>query len=189
MNREGGAAPSRTSRPHRPVAVPDDAAPLFTVSQAAAMLDMQPAFIRRLDTEGVVCPARSGGGQRRYSRVELGHVAALAALMGEGMTLVGAQRIIELENEVAELRRQLAVETPAPGSGGSTPTAPPASGTASKRTLAHHETPDVRLRGRTAHRAPRATMPVPRAVVDGRPLPRCPDPARPSTPLRRVAST
>ena len=75
------------------------------------MLDMQPAFVRRLDTEGVVCPARSVGGQRRYSRVELGHIAALAALMSEGMTLVGAQRIIELENEVAELRRQLAAET------------------------------------------------------------------------------
>jgi MerR family transcriptional regulator, heat shock protein HspR len=111
VNRQGGAAPSRTSRAHRSVDVPDDAAPLFTVSQAAAMLDMQPAFVRRLDTEGVVCPARSVGGQRRYSRVELGHIAALAALMGEGMTLAGAQRIIELENEVADLRRQLASET------------------------------------------------------------------------------
>jgi DNA-binding transcriptional MerR regulator len=75
------------------------------------MLDMQPAFIRRLDTEGIVCPARSAGGQRRHSRVELGHIAALAALMSEGMTLVGAQRIIELENEVADLRRQLAAST------------------------------------------------------------------------------
>lgn len=111
MTRPGGAAPSNSSRVHQPVAVPDDAAPLFTVSQAAAMLEMQPAFIRRLDTEGVVCPARSVGGQRRYSRVELGHIAALAALMSEGMTLLGAQRIIELENEVAELRRQLATET------------------------------------------------------------------------------
>ena len=72
------------------------------------MLEMQPAFIRRLDTEGVVCPARSLGGQRRYSRAELNHIAALAGLITEGMTLVGAQRIIELENEVAELRRQLA---------------------------------------------------------------------------------
>ena len=96
--------------------MPDDAAPLFTVSQAAAMLDMQPAFIRRLDTEGVVCPARSPGGQRRYSRVELDHIAALAGLMGEGMTLVGAQRIIELENEVAELRRQLAAAMTPPSS-------------------------------------------------------------------------
>jgi MerR family transcriptional regulator, heat shock protein HspR len=107
----GGAAPLGTSRVHCPVDVPDVAAPLFTVSQAAAMLDMQPAFIRRLDNEGVVCPARSVGGQRRYSRVELGHIAALAALMSEGMTLNGAQRIIELENEIAELRRQLATPT------------------------------------------------------------------------------
>ena len=111
MSRPSGAAPSSMSRVHRPVDVPDAVAPLFTVSQAAAMLDMQPAFIRRLDTEGVVCPARSAGGQRRYSRVELGHIAALAALMSEGLTLVGAQRIIELENEVAELRRQLAAAT------------------------------------------------------------------------------
>jgi MerR family transcriptional regulator, heat shock protein HspR len=111
MTRLGGAAPLGTSRVHRPVDVPDVAAPLFTVSQAAAMLDMQPAFIRRLDNEGVVCPARSIGGQRRYSRAELGHIAALAALMGEGMTLNGAQRIIELENEIAELRRQLASHT------------------------------------------------------------------------------
>lgn len=75
------------------------------------MLDMQPAFIRRLDSEGVVCPVRSEGGHRRYSRVELGHIAALAALMSEGITLAGAQRIIELENEVADLRRQLATAT------------------------------------------------------------------------------
>jgi MerR family transcriptional regulator/heat shock protein HspR len=108
VSRPSGAAPSSTSRVHRSVTVPDDIAPLFTVSQAAAILDMQPAFIRRLDTEGVVCPARSAGGQRRYSRVELDHIAALAGLMSEGMTLAGAQRIIELENEVAELQRQLA---------------------------------------------------------------------------------
>jgi MerR family transcriptional regulator/heat shock protein HspR len=93
--------------------VPDAAAPLYTVSQAAAMLEMQPAFIRRLDTEGIVCPARTDSGQRRYSQVELGHIAALAALMSEGMTLVGAQRIIELENEVAELRRRLQRLNPA----------------------------------------------------------------------------
>jgi MerR family transcriptional regulator, heat shock protein HspR len=104
----GGAPPSDTSRARRTVGPPDDAAPLYTVSQAAEMLDMQPAFIRRLDTEGVVIPARTAGGQRRYSRIEIDHIAALAGLMGEGMTLAGAQRIIELENEIADLRRQLA---------------------------------------------------------------------------------
>jgi len=95
------------------VRLPDDAAPLYTVGQAADMLDMQPAFIRRLDSEGVVIPARSSGGQRRYSRIEIDHIAALAGLMSEGMTLTGAQRIIELENEIADLRLQLA-HRPAP---------------------------------------------------------------------------
>ena len=109
MTPRGGAAPSDTNRARRQVALPDAAAPLFTVSQAAQLLDMQPAFIRRLDTEGVVIPARSPGGQRRYSRNEIDHIAALAGLMGEGMTLAGAQRIVELENEIADLRRQLAI--------------------------------------------------------------------------------
>ena len=108
MRPAGATAPSDTSRARRPVDLPDPAAPLYTVSQAAQLLDMQPAFIRRLDTQGVVIPARSAGGQRRYSRIEIDHIAALAGLMSEGMTLAGAQRIIELENEIADLRRQLA---------------------------------------------------------------------------------
>jgi len=107
VTRRGGAAPSAASRMHRPVSLPDDAAPLFTVSQVAVLLDVQAAFLRRLDAEGVVSPARTTGGQRRYSRTEIEHVAAVAELMGEGMTLAGAQRIIELENEVARLRTQL----------------------------------------------------------------------------------
>ena len=106
--RASGAAPSATSRVRRAVSVPDEAAPLYTVSQAAAMLDQPTAFLRRLDSEGVVIPVRSPGGQRRYSRAEVNHVAALIGLMSEGMTLAGAQRIIELENEIAELRRRLA---------------------------------------------------------------------------------
>ena len=108
MTRSSGVAPSATSRVRRAVTVPDEAAPLYTISQAAGILDMPPAFLRRLDSEGVVIPARSPGGQRRYSRDEINHVAALIGLMSEGLTLAGAQRIIELENEIDELRQQLA---------------------------------------------------------------------------------
>jgi MerR HTH family regulatory protein len=50
---------------------------------------VQPAFVRRLDSEGVVCPARSAGGLRRYRRTELNHIAALAGLMGEGVRVTG----------------------------------------------------------------------------------------------------
>ena len=84
------------------------------MSQVAALLDVQPAFVRRLDSEGVVVPNRTDGGQRRYSRHEVDHIAALVQLISEGLTLAGAQRIIELENEIAELRRQLPVTGPEP---------------------------------------------------------------------------
>ena len=42
------------------VALPfdDDHAPLYTVGQVAGMLDVQPAFLRRLDVERVVQPDR-----------------------------------------------------------------------------------------------------------------------------------
>ena len=52
-------------------------------------------------------PTRTTGRQRRYSRDEIDHIAALIELIDEGLTLAGAQRIIELENEIAALRRQL----------------------------------------------------------------------------------
>lgn len=98
----------------RSAPVPADGAPLYTVSQAAEVLGVQPAFLRRLDSEGVVSPARSDGGQRRYSRADLDHVVAIVELMGDGVTLLGAQRIIDLENEVADLRERLDARGPDP---------------------------------------------------------------------------
>lgn len=89
----------------------DDAhAPLYTVGQVAGMLGVPPAFLRRLDAEQVVQPARSDGGQRRYSRAEIGRVQQVSALASDGLSLNGIRRILELEAEVADLKRQLATE-------------------------------------------------------------------------------
>lgn len=85
----------------------DEHAPLYTVGQVADMLGVQPAFLRRLDTEAVVQPARSDGGQRRYSRSEIARVQQVSEMAGEGMTLAGIRRILVLEAEVAGLQAQL----------------------------------------------------------------------------------
>jgi MerR family transcriptional regulator, heat shock protein HspR len=90
------------------LAIDDENAPLYGVAQVASLLGVQPAFVRRLDTEQVVQPVRSDGGQRRYSRAEIVQVQRVAQMADEGMTLVAIRRIFELELEVAELRRQLA---------------------------------------------------------------------------------
>jgi MerR family transcriptional regulator/heat shock protein HspR len=103
-----GRAADGAARPSRFAGFPADDAPLYTVGQVADMLGVQPAYLRRLDTHDVVRPSRSTGGQRRYSRIDIDRVGAITTLMGEGMTLVGAQRIVELQAEVDDLRRQLA---------------------------------------------------------------------------------
>jgi DNA-binding transcriptional MerR regulator len=87
--------------------IDDENAPLYAVGQVASMLEVQPAFLRRLDVEQVVQPARSDGGQRRYSRAEIVLVERVSRMAGEGISLAGIRRIIELEIENAELRRQL----------------------------------------------------------------------------------
>lgn len=85
----------------------DDTAAIFTVGQVSQFLDVQPAFLRRLDAERVVCPARSDGGQRRYSRDDMVRIRRTADLMRDGMTLVGIVRIFELEAEVRQLRSEI----------------------------------------------------------------------------------
>ena len=90
--------------------IDDEHAPLYSVGQVADMLGVQPAFLRRLDDECVVQPARSDGGQRRYSRAEIDRVHYVFGLTGEGMTLAGIRRILELEAEVADLKRKLTAE-------------------------------------------------------------------------------
>jgi MerR family transcriptional regulator/heat shock protein HspR len=70
------------------------------------MLEVQQAFLRRLDEFGVVRPSRSGGGQRRYSRREVVTVQYVVQLTGQGVTLAGIRRILELEAQVAMLEQE-----------------------------------------------------------------------------------
>ena len=83
--------------------------PLFTVGQVAQMLEVQQAFLRRLDEFGVVRPSRSGGGQRRYTRREITVVQYVVQLADQGVSLAGIRRILQLEAQVRELERECAV--------------------------------------------------------------------------------
>nr|WP_110337273.1 helix-turn-helix domain-containing protein [Prauserella flavalba] len=84
------------------------------MGQAADALEVQPAFLRSLDAADVVQPHRSAGGHRRYTRRQLRLAARMRELFDNGMTLAAAERIVRLEDELAqsqaenrELRRRL----------------------------------------------------------------------------------
>ncbi|MBO2447366.1 MerR family transcriptional regulator [Actinomadura barringtoniae] len=85
----------------------DEYAPLYSVGQVASMLELQQAFLRRLDEFDVVRPRRTDGGQRRYSRVEVGRVQYVVGLTREGMTLAAIRRVLELEQQVKALEGQV----------------------------------------------------------------------------------
>jgi len=85
----------------------DDAnMPLFTVGQVAEMLEVQQAFLRRLDEFHVVRPSRSPGGQRRYTRNEMIVVRYVVELIDGGLTLPAIRRVLELETRVRELEAE-----------------------------------------------------------------------------------
>jgi MerR family transcriptional regulator, heat shock protein HspR len=91
----------------KPFRLDDHAAALYTVGQVADLLGVQPAFLRRLDAEAIVQPARSAGGQRRYSRNEIAEIERVTSLAGEGLTLPGIRRVLALEAELAATRAEL----------------------------------------------------------------------------------
>src|ERR1700744_6731997 len=89
-----------------PTPLDDENAPLFTVGQVADMLAVKQAFLRRVDELRVVSPQRSAGGQRRYTRYEIRIIQQVASMADEGMTMSAIRRIIELEQQLAEVTRQ-----------------------------------------------------------------------------------
>lgn len=85
----------------------DEDLPLYTVGQVSQMLEIQQAFLRRLDEFMVVRPTRSSGGQRRYTRREITVVSYVVDLVDEGMTLAAIRRVLQLEMRVTELEAEL----------------------------------------------------------------------------------
>jgi MerR family transcriptional regulator, heat shock protein HspR len=78
--------------------------PALTMSQAADLLGVQAAFLRSLDSSGVLSPHRSPGGHRRYSRAQLALAARVRGLLDDGHPLASAELIVGLQDELADAR-------------------------------------------------------------------------------------
>ncbi len=83
---------------------------VYVISVAAELAGMHPQTLRIYERRGLVNPARTQGGNRRYSDHDIALLRRIAELAEEGMNLEGIRRVMELEAEVADLRSRLAVE-------------------------------------------------------------------------------
>ena len=81
---------------------------VYVISVAAELAGMHPQTLRIYERRGLVQPARTQGGNRRYSDADIELLQRISDLAEEGMNLEGIRRVMELERENEQLRQQLA---------------------------------------------------------------------------------
>ncbi len=86
---------------------PDQA--VYVISVAAELSGMHPQTLRIYESRGLLDPARTAGGNRRYSDADIRLLRRIADLTAEGLNLQGVKRILELEAEVIRLNRELEI--------------------------------------------------------------------------------
>jgi len=89
-----------------PMAKPTDRA-VYVISVAAELAGLHPQTLRIYERKGLVDPARTGGGSRRYSDADIEQLRRIQELTAEGLNLAGVQKVLALEAELARLRREL----------------------------------------------------------------------------------
>ncbi len=81
---------------------------VYVISVAAELAGMHPQTLRIYERRGLVQPARTQGGNRRYSDADIERLQRISDLAEQGMNLEGIRRVMELEYENARLRAELA---------------------------------------------------------------------------------
>ncbi len=100
---------------------------LFSISVAAELAGLHPQTLRIYEREGLVDPARSPGGTRRYSRRDIDRLHEICALTADGLNLAGIRRVLQLQEETRRLQaevatlRELAAGNVRPGRGADPP--------------------------------------------------------------------
>lgn len=80
---------------------------VYVISVAADLAGVHPQTLRIYERKGLVSPARTGGGSRRYSDDDIEHLRRISQLTEDGLNLAGVKRVLELEAEVKRLEQQI----------------------------------------------------------------------------------
>jgi MerR family transcriptional regulator/heat shock protein HspR len=80
---------------------------VYVISVAAELAGVHPQTLRIYERKGLLDPARTGGGSRRYSDADIEMLLRIQSLTNDGLNLAGVRRVLELEAEIAQLRDQV----------------------------------------------------------------------------------
>ena len=80
---------------------------VYVISVAAELAGVHPQTLRIYERKGLLDPARTAGGSRRYSERDIAQLQRIQELTAAGLNLEGVKRVIELEDEVRRLRAEI----------------------------------------------------------------------------------
>src|SRR3979409_1321560 len=81
---------------------------VYVISVAAELAGVHPQTLRIYERKGLVDPARTRGGSRRYSERDSERLRLCRDLTAAGLNLEGVRRVLALEAENRRLRDELA---------------------------------------------------------------------------------
>ncbi len=80
---------------------------IYAISVAAELTGAGVQNLRVYERHGLVEPARTEGGTRRYSEADLARVRRILVLLEGGLNLAGISLVLTLEDDNARLRHQV----------------------------------------------------------------------------------
>jgi MerR family transcriptional regulator, heat shock protein HspR len=83
---------------------PDRDRGVYGISVAAEMAGTGAQNLRAYEARGLLLPARSEGGTRRYSANDVATVRRIGDLLAAGLNLAGIAMVLPLQDENARLR-------------------------------------------------------------------------------------
>jgi MerR family transcriptional regulator/heat shock protein HspR len=80
---------------------------VYVISVAAELAGVHPQTLRIYERKGLLAPARTDGGSRRYSEEDIDLLRHIQQLTEQGLNLAGVKRVLDLEAQLEEARREL----------------------------------------------------------------------------------
>lgn len=88
-------------------APPDPTRAVYVISVAAELAGVHAQTLRIYERKGLVEPARTPGGSRRYSEIDIALLRRIQELTNDGLNLAGVKRVLALEHRVAQLELEM----------------------------------------------------------------------------------
>jgi len=82
----------------------DGSTGVYGITVAAELARMSVQALRLYERKGLLEPARTAGGSRRYSDTDIARLRRISVLISDGINLTGIARVLGLEADNAGLR-------------------------------------------------------------------------------------